>query len=219
MASPARFLFDTDFAAPPPPPAVVEPPVPVIEMPVHEALVRDAEREAYERGMNDGRNAAEAHAARRLVDEASRLASAAQSMLAVLDVERERVEREAMRLAEIVGRKLAGHLVDLYPRDVILTVVSDALAPLRRAPHLVVRLAVQDVEPIREALVTIAHDRGFEGRIVVLGEPSIPRGDCRIEWADGGIVIDRAVTEAAIERALNLHITPPVDGSDTGGSS
>ena len=33
--------------------------------------------------------------------------------------------------------------------------------------------------------------RGFEGRLVVLAEPEIAPGDCRIEWADGGVVRDQ----------------------------
>ncbi len=38
--------------------------------------------------------------------------------------------------------------------------------------------------------------RGFEGRLVVLAEPEIALGDCRIEWADGGVVRDAAKTDA-----------------------
>jgi flagellar assembly protein FliH len=217
MPAPARFLFDTDFAAPPPRPEPVAPSVPTIELPVHEALLAEAERAAYERGLAAGREAAEAKAAGRLADEAARLAAAAQSILGVLDVERARFEGEAIRLAEAIARKIAGRLFDLHPRDAVLAVVEDAIGPLRKAPHLVIRLASDDVEPIREALSRIAHERGFEGRLVVLGEPAIQRGDCRIEWADGGIVLDRAATEAAVTRALDAHLGAV--HSDLGASS
>ena len=43
---------------------------------------------------------------------------------------------------------------------------------------------------------------GFDGRLVVLAEPGIALGDCRIEWADGGLARDRAATEAAIGEAV-----------------
>jgi hypothetical protein len=39
------------------------------------------------------------------------------------------------------------------------------------------------------------HEKGFEGRLVILGEPEIVRGDCHIEWADGGILRDRKALE------------------------
>ena len=37
---------------------------------------------------------------------------------------------------------------------------------------------------------------------MVLAEPDIAPGDCRIEWADGGISRDSAATEHAIDEAV-----------------
>jgi flagellar assembly protein FliH len=48
----------------------------------------------------------------------------------------------------------------------------------------------------------LAERAGFAGRLVVLGEDGIAAGDCRIEWADGGIVRDREKALAAIEAAI-----------------
>jgi flagellar assembly protein FliH len=42
---------------------------------------------------------------------------------------------------------------------------------------------------------------------VVLGEPEIMPGDCRVEWADGGVVRDRAAVELAIDGAVNRYLT------------
>jgi len=47
---------------------------------------------------------------------------------------------------------------------------------------------------------------GFEGRLVVLAEPDIALGDCRIEWADGGVKRDSAATQAAIADAVARYI-------------
>ena len=70
---------------------------------------------------------------------------------------------------------------------------------------MVVRLNDALYADARERLEEIARMRGFEGRLVVLAEPDIAPGDCRIEWADGGIVRDRAATEAAIAEAVNRY--------------
>jgi flagellar assembly protein FliH len=48
--------------------------------------------------------------------------------------------------------------------------------------------------------------RGFEGRLVVLAEPDIGFGDCRVEWADGGLNRDRARIEAAIAEAVTNYL-------------
>jgi flagellar assembly protein FliH len=70
-------------------------------------------------------------------------------------------------------------------------------------PHLVIRLRADDAEALRKRLEPIAERAGFSGRIVVLGEDGMAAGDCRIEWADGGIVRDREKAAAAIEAAID----------------
>jgi hypothetical protein len=41
---------------------------------------------------------------------------------------------------------------------------------------------------------------------VVLAEPDIAEGDCRIEWADGGINRERGLADAAIGEAVARYI-------------
>ena len=218
MAAPARFLFDNDFSALSS--ADAAPATVMVPEPEHLQRLAEAEAAAYERGLAAGRDSAEAQAAdrtareaMRLSDEAQRLASAAQSILAVLDTERERIEADAMRLAETVAIKIAGSLVERQPRERILGLLEDCFAPLRAAPHLVIRLSDVDAEPIQAELRRRVAERGFEGRLVVLGEPGMPRGDCRIEWADGGIVFERASVEATIRQALDNHLLPDGEGA------
>lgn len=211
MAAPARFLFDVDFSAPPPSEEPAPPPRPVIDLAEHGQALAAAEAAAYERGLAAGRQTAEAMAASHLADEASRLADSARSILDVLDVERQRIEVEATRFAEAVGRQLAGAVLDRLPREHILSIIGDAFAPVRKAPHLVIRLALDDAEPIRAEVMRLAAERGFEGRLVVLGEDGMSRGDCRIEWADGGIVFDRAAVEASISTAVDAYLRAAED--------
>ena len=61
-------------------------------------------------------------------------------------------------------------------------------------------------ETARTQLDAIARTRGFEGRLVVLAEPEIALGDCKIEWADGGIVRDTGRTESAIATAIGRYL-------------
>jgi flagellar assembly protein FliH len=70
----------------------------------------------------------------------------------------------------------------------------------------VVRIAEPTYEAAHKRLEEIARLHGFEGRLVVLAEPGIALGDCRIEWADGGLARDRAATETAIGEAVGRYI-------------
>jgi len=41
---------------------------------------------------------------------------------------------------------------------------------------------------------------------VILAEPEIATGDCRIEWADGGVVLERAAVEAKINELVGRYM-------------
>ena len=115
MANPVRYLFDTDFAAPPPEPEpadVEDGPeeVPMIELEVHLGELRKAEEASYQRGLGDGETTSVAQSQKNLVEEARRVADAAERMITLFDEELGRMERDATALSVTVARKLAGHL-------------------------------------------------------------------------------------------------------------
>ena len=83
---------------------------------------------------------------------------------------------------------------------------TGCLGELRTAPHVVVRVHESLHEQVHAKLKEIAAARGFEGRLVVLGETEIAPGDCRLEWADGGVVRDRTATQTLIDEAVARYI-------------
>ncbi|MGL1488976.1 hypothetical protein ACSTJG_24320, partial [Vibrio parahaemolyticus] len=52
----------------------------------------------------------------------------------------------------------------------------------------------------------MAAHSGFQGRLVILAEPTIATGDCRIEWADGGVVLERAAIEGKINELVGRYL-------------
>lgn len=206
---PSRFLFDVDFtpgaaereAAPPPAPEI--PMMPVAE---HEARLAAAEKAAFEKGRAAGRNEGAQSAETRLSGEVGRLASEVAGLLGELDTNKARQEKDAIALAFLVARRLAAHLIAREPLGELVALIAECIGPLRKSPHLVIRVREGDVEALRERLDPIVHEKGFDGRLVILGEPEIERGDCRIEWADGGIVRDRKAIERQIDQAARRYL-------------
>ena len=68
-----------------------------------------------------------------------------------------------------------------------------------------VRLHEKDAEAITETVGKFARESGFDGRFVVLGEPDFAPGDCRIEWADGGIIRNLDIVETEIETSFQRY--------------
>ena len=103
--------------------------------------------------------------------------------------------------------KLCDALIASEPLGEIGALVSDCFSHLVSTPHLVVRINTSLYEAARERIELLAKQSGFAGRLVILAEPEIETGDCRIEWADGGVVLERAAVEAKINELVGRYMT------------
>jgi len=195
LSARAKFMFDADFAA------GAEPARRIITPAVHEAALAEARAQAYQ----DGVAAAVAEAEARTALALERIAGGLQQLAGKLAGIETRLEAEAVEVAVAVARKLAPELIAREPFTEIAALARGCFVHLVAAPHVVVRVSDTLHGHACEQLEQTARTCGFEGRLVVLAEPDIALGDCRIEWADGGIVRNRAAAEAAIAEAVNRY--------------
>ncbi|SEO41636.1 flagellar assembly protein FliH [Methylobacterium sp. ap11] len=207
MAQIRRFLFDTDFSPPGGKPQREDPGAPgaaaAQAAAEAEASARaEAEASAFTRGLQEGRAQAEAQVQARLADALNRVAAAAAGMIAAADERDAACEAQALDFAVALGRKIAGAALDSQPVAAIAEAAGRALQHLRGVPHLAIRVHDDLVEETERQVARLARERGYEGRLIVLGDPGLASGDARIEWADGGVVRDRAAIEAAVLSAL-----------------
>jgi flagellar assembly protein FliH len=195
MSARAKFMFDVDFGA------GGEGARRTVTLAAHEAALADAGAKAYRDGVAD----AQADAQRRAAAALERIAAGVEGLAHRFAAIEARLEAEAVEVAVAVARKLAPELIAREPFAEIAALARDCFTHLVAAPHVVVRVSDALHAQAREQLEEAARTHGFAGRLVVLAEPDIAPGDCRIEWADGGIVRDRAATEAAIGEMVNRY--------------
>ncbi len=200
MTAPGRFMFDNDFG-----PAAKQAP-PAISAADHEAAIAEAETRGYRNGMNAAEAQARTEAERRLAGAFERIASGLEQLRGGLKTVEDRFEAEAVEVALAVGRKLASELIAREPFAEIAALADQCFREFLAAPHIVVRVNGALYSDAKDRLEELARTRGFDGRLVVMAEAEIAPGDCRIEWADGGLKRDRAATEAAIAEAVGRHI-------------
>ncbi|MGD0847561.1 FliH/SctL family protein [Bradyrhizobium sp.] len=200
MAAPAKFLFDMDFSAPD---RMRERPATAAEI---AQKVAAAEARAYRDGFDAAQREAKAESDRRsalALEEIGIAVKAIASRFSGIEV---RMETEAVDVAVAVARKLCSTLIAAEPLGEITELVKDCFAQLVSTPHLVVRINDSLYEAAHERIERMAKQSGFEGRLVILAEPEIATGDCRIEWADGGVVLERAAIEAKINELVGRYI-------------
>ena len=200
MAAPAKFLFDMDFGAPD---KTRERPATPVEI---AQKIADAEARAYRSGYEAAQREAKAESDRRAALALEEIGIAIKGIASRFSGIEARMETEAVDVAVAVARKLCSELIAAEPLGEITALVSDCFSHLVSTPHLVVRINDALYEAAREQIERQATQSGFEGRLVILAEPDIATGDCRIEWADGGVVLERAAIEAKINELVGRYM-------------
>ena len=201
MNAPPKFLFDNDFSGPErraKPPGIPEA--------VHLAALSEARAEGFRDGFARARAEATLEAQQDTARVLERVAVGLAAMARDLGRLEARVETDAVEVAVSIARKLAPALIAREPFAEIAALAGDCFKSLLGVPHVAVRVNDQSYEAAKSHLAEIAGASGFAGRLVVLAEPEVAPGDCRIEWADGGVVRSRVETENAIADAVGRYL-------------
>jgi flagellar assembly protein FliH len=202
MSPPAKFLFDVNFAAG----ADRKQGGSTVTLAEHAVKLAEAETSAHRRGYAEAQADAKVEFDRRIADAMERIAANLGEANDALRAIETRLECEAVEVAVAVARKLSPALIAREPFAEISALASECFRELVAAPHIAVRVNDALYAVAREKLEDIVRAKSFQGRLVVLAEPDIAVGDCRIEWADGGINRDVAAAEAAINAAVTSYI-------------
>lgn len=196
MAQPVKFAFDSVFA---------------IEGSDETTEARDfvtpqeleaAQAKAYEEGFAAG--VAEEHARneRRYADAVEAIAARMGAIEQTQRAEIERCIRSATELALSIARKVAPALMAAAPMAEIEALIGEHLEQLVDEPRVVVRVSEGMVDALRERIDALAAARGFSGRMVLIPDAALADGDCRMEWADGGVERDTAAVWKNLEGAI-----------------
>ena len=201
MSAPAKFLFDNDFGH-----ADRRAKQAGVPDAVHQAAVEEARASGFLAGVAQGRAEAALEAERDIGRALERVAEALAAMTREVALVERRLETEAVEVAVAIAGKLAPALIAREPFAEIAALATDCFGSLVGAPHVVIRVNDVSYEAAKAQLTEIAAASGFAGRVVVLAEPHVAVGDCRIEWADGGVLRSRAQTESAIADAVGRYL-------------
>jgi flagellar assembly protein FliH len=197
MAATAKFMFTEDFAG------GEKPTITLVE---HERRSADAESIAHRKGFEAGQMQARSEAAERIALALTQIADSMARLHGALGLIEAKMETEAVHVAVSVARKLAPELVAREPLTEISALASEAFRQLVATPQIAVHTGMEIFDATKEKLEDIARLRGFEGRLTVQSDAAIAQGDCRIEWADGGVTRDTQATLAAIEEMVGRYV-------------
>ena len=200
MGAPAKFLFDVDFSAPDRSREKAATPAEIA------TRVAQAEQQAYRNGFDAGQRESHAESERKVAASFQQIGNSIAAIAAKFAEIEGRLQTEAVDVAVATARKLSGALIEAEPLAEITALVDDCFKHLVSTPHLVIRINDGLYEQARDTFERMAKQSGFAGRLIVLAEPELAVGDCKIEWADGGVVRETAAIDAKITELVERYV-------------
>jgi flagellar assembly protein FliH len=218
MPAMRKFLFDVSFDSPvadsaPSPQKPVEPRFSAAEL-------EQARTKAFAEGQATAQAAARAAAEKTIADSLQRIVAQAGELLQAQEQAGQLATRTAIATAIAVLRKLQPELTRRKGLVEIEGVLAQCLGTMREEPRMLVRVHDSLLDPLRERLDAVTAAAGYEGRVVLLADDGLAAGDCRVEWADGGIERDTGRLWREIDAALaRLSAGAPARQDDTDTST
>ncbi|MEI6984727.1 MAG: flagellar assembly protein FliH [Rhodospirillaceae bacterium] len=195
-----RRLKETVQVAVPPPP----PPPPSFSVGELEAARKKAYVEGMVAGKADGyrkgREEAEGERQAALADALIRLADGVATLVADRDDLNAARTGQPLQIAMAIIGKLFPGLIRRHGPEELEEFITACLNEAIDEPRLKITINDGLLEELRPIIENLAEQRGFAGRLVILGSPAQGMSDARIEWAEGGAERNTSQLLADIEQ-------------------
>lgn len=144
------------------------------------------------------------------------LAQRLDNAAALQDAAEQAAQQAAAQMAHAIGKALCRHLTGRYPLAEIEALVAESFQLVRDEPRIVVRVADNLLDALKERLPSLSNGQGYGGKIVLIGDDRIAEGDCLVEWADGGLERNMNKIMTDIDRCVARFLETP--GNQSGSS-
>lgn len=173
-----------------------------------EEEVAAARQEGYAKGKGDGIREAATGIERRIADTLDGVGARLADLLSQAEEARDSTVQSGVSIATAITRKLFPELSRRGAVSEVEAIVAAALERGIEEPRVVVRVDPEIYGQVAEHIHAQAVARGFEGKVLVMEDPDLLQGDCRVEWSNGGAERDSASLwqeiDEIIERNLSL---------------
>ena len=164
---------------------------PVFTQDEMDAAKAAAREDGYRQGQDDGRAAAWQEAMQSVEKQTSDtlnvIANSVKELLARSQNDSQAAFAAAVDFAMAVCRKAVPALSERHATGEIAALLEKNFRFLKDEPKISLRLNPQLADRIKPMLAALVKRESFGGQIAVVRDDSLPVGDCRIEWKNGGL--------------------------------
>src|SRR5580704_686603 len=191
-----KFTFDTEFAG------GEDRRAPAAQARQKQTLTTEELENLKTLARHEGANGAQIRAAEALERGIAALTISVRAALDTSHAEIEALRDEAARLALAMARKIAPAALAALPAGDVEIALRQAMHQAIGEPRITLRAAPAVTDILQPRLDDIAHEEGYEGRVLIAADPAMKAGDCRIEWRGGGAERSEQVIEDAINTLI-----------------
>lgn len=166
-----------------------------------------AKTAAYDEGRRDGLEAGRAEVQQEVDAQIADLLEVVAERVAPLAEQQKHAHERASALMAKIARDMFERLMPAYVQrygdEEVLGLIADSLANLQDVGRLSVRVAPEAADALAERLEQTVRLAGFEGKLSVIADPAMARGDASLDWGSGGAERRYKDIWAEIERAVD----------------
>lgn len=160
-----------------------------------------------------GTQAATVRAAENIDRTISAMVIALRAALDQSKTEIENVRAEAASIALAAAKKIAAAALEAAPAGEVENALRQAMHQAVGEPRIILRASPDVVAALESRVNDIAHEEGYDGRVMLAVDPAVRGGDCRIEWRGGGSERSEAAIESAIDALITRYFSNTSEGS------
>ena len=201
-----KFTFDTEFAG------SENRPTPAARARQKQTLTNEEVEILQARARSEGESAAAVRATQALDRTVAALTIAVRAALDTSHAEIEAVRAEACELALAMAKRIAPAALAALPAGDVEIALRQAMHQAIGEPRITLRAAPVVIEALRARLDDIAHEEGYDGRVMIAADSAMTGADCRIEWRGGGAERREAVIEEALTALIAHRFSHNVKG-------
>ena len=201
-----KFTFDTEFAG------SENRPTPAARARQKQTLTNEEVEILQARARSEGESAAAVRATQALDRTVAALTIAVRAALDTSHAEIEAVRAEACELALAMAKRIAPAALAALPAGDVEIALRQAMHQAIGEPRITLRAAPVVIETLQARLDDIAHEEGYDGRVMIAADSAMTGADCRIEWRGGGAERREAVIEEALTALIAHRFSHNVKG-------
>lgn len=124
------------------------------------------------------------------------------------EIQRVRLAQEiALRTAVAGLKKIWPQVVKQLGQEMIETTIRQSMEANPEETRIVVRVHDTMLDPVIDRLPQLQAQQAFAGKVILLADQGVQLGDCKVEWADGGLERLSRTLSAQIDHALEHILT------------